>query len=167
MTTWQEFTAAAPRVSAIFAQRHHQADRLCLLGSLRADGYPRISPVEPCIFEGHLVISGMPRTTKFRDLARDPRFTLHTTVTDDHADDGGEAKLWGVAEQVDDRRLHRRFKQWVYDELGHDIRGLRIDGSFFLADIEGGSTVEADDHGLKITVWKAGETERSAEPGKA
>ena len=167
MTTWQEFTTAAPRVSAIFAQRHQEADRLCLLGTLRADGYPRISPVEPCIFEGQLVIAGMPCTTKFRDLARDSRFTLHTTVTGSHGDGGGEAKLWGVAEQVDDHRLHRRFKQWVFDELGFDNRALAIDGSFFLADIEGGSAVETDGDGLKITVWKVGGPERLAEPGKA
>ena len=69
--------------------------------------------------------------------------------------------------EVDDHRLHRRFKQWVYDEFGHDTRGPPVEGSFFLADIEGGSTVEAGDHGLKITVWKAGGTERVAEPGKA
>ena len=47
---------------------------LCLLGTLRSDGFPRISPIEPRIFEGMLVIAGMPNTTKFNDLARDPKF---------------------------------------------------------------------------------------------
>lgn len=96
MSTWQEFTLAAPNVAAIFARRHQQADRLCLLGTLRSDGYPRVSPVEPCVFEGQLVIAGMPGTRKFSDLNRDPRFTLHNSI-DDTDRSGGEAKLWGRA----------------------------------------------------------------------
>ena len=35
-------------------------------------------------FEGRLILVGMPNTKKFQDLARDPRFSLHT-ATVDHA----------------------------------------------------------------------------------
>lgn len=164
MITWREFAAAAPHVSAIFARRHREADRLCFLGTLRADGFPRISPVEPCVFEEQLIIAGLPGTAKFLDLNRDPRFTLHNSI-DDTRRDGGEAKLWGRAVPVADRRLHRRFKQWVYRELGHDIRGVPVAGNFFVADLEGASSVEADRLGLKITLWKAGGAERVTRPG--
>jgi hypothetical protein len=47
-----------------------------MLATLRSDGFPRISPMEPRIFEDQLWLPGMPGNTKFRDLARDPRFCL-------------------------------------------------------------------------------------------
>ena len=72
-----------------------------MLGTLRSDGFPRISPMEPRFFEDELWISGMPNTTKFNDLARDPRFCLHTATVDTHVGDG-DAKLWGVVEDVQD-----------------------------------------------------------------
>lgn len=73
-----------------------------MLGTLRSDGFPRISPMEPRFFEDELWISGMPNTTKFNDLARDPRFCLHTATVDTHVGDG-DAKLWGVVEDVQTR----------------------------------------------------------------
>ena len=77
MVTWSEFAAEAPHVAAIFRRRHRATGNLCLLATLRSDGYPRISPLEPRIVEDHLVLVGMPGTHKFRDLGRDPRFNLH------------------------------------------------------------------------------------------
>jgi hypothetical protein len=68
-----------------------------MIATLRADGSPRISPMEPRIFEGELVLVGMPGTTKFHDLDRDPRFCLHTATVDTEVADG-DAKLWGQAE---------------------------------------------------------------------
>ncbi|OOK63921.1 hypothetical protein BZL30_9346 [Mycobacterium kansasii] len=53
---------------------------------LRSTGFPRISPMEPHIFENRLLLPGMPGTTKFRDLARDPRFCLHTATVDTQGD---------------------------------------------------------------------------------
>src|SRR4051812_16322137 len=94
MTTWKEFAEDAPRIAAVFARRHAATGNLCMLATLRSDGFPRISPMEPRIFEGQLVIGGMPGTTKFRDLARDPRFCLHTATVDPHVNEG-DAKLWG------------------------------------------------------------------------
>lgn len=84
MTTWMEFTESAPRIAGIFARRHTATDNLCMLATVRADGSPRISPMEPRIFEDHLCLVGMPDTTKFGDLARDSRFCLHTATVDTH-----------------------------------------------------------------------------------
>ena len=55
--------------------------------------------MEPAIFEGELVLVGMPNTTKFRDLGRDPRFCLHTATVDAYVRDG-DAKLCGLAKNV-------------------------------------------------------------------
>jgi Pyridoxamine 5'-phosphate oxidase len=158
MTTWDEFAASAPRISAVFARRHRATGNLCMLATLRSDGYPRISPIEPRIFEDQLCLVGMPNTTKFRDLGRDPRFCLHTATVDTQVTDG-DAKLWGVATDLQDPALHQRFAEALFAETGFDIRGQRFD-HFYVADLTGASAVEAGDGHLEITIWKPGEPER-------
>jgi general stress protein 26 len=158
MTTWSEFTEQAPRTAAIFARRHSATGKLCMLATLRSDGFPRISPMEPRVFEGQLWLIGMPNTTKFNDLARDPRFCLHTATVDTHVSDG-DAKLWGVVNDVRDTALHQRFATDLFEETGFDLRGHEFP-QFFAADITGGSAVEVGDGHLAITVWRPGEPER-------
>ncbi|MFR9749704.1 pyridoxamine 5'-phosphate oxidase family protein [Nocardia sp. 004] len=158
MTIWSRFTEEAPHISQIFLRRHRAAGNLCMLGTLRSDGYPRISPVEPRIFEESLVIVGMPGTSKFRDLARDPRFCLHTATVDTQVTDG-DAKLFGTVVDLPDRDVHTRFAQHLFDESGFDIRGHEFD-HFYVTDLTGASTVEIVDGHLEITIWKPGEGER-------
>lgn len=158
MTTWREFTERAPAISTIFTRRHAAANNLCMLATLRADGYPRISPMEPRVFEGELWLVGMPDTRKFTDLHRDPRFSLHTATVDAAVTDG-DAKLWGKVHDVRDRALHQRFAEAVYEEIGLDLRGQEFD-YFYAADVFGASSVEvATDH-LDVTTWRAGHAER-------
>ena len=158
MTTWNEFAEAAPRIAEIFARRHAATGNLCMLATLRSDGFPRISPMEPRIFEGRLWLAGMPNTTKFADLHRDPRFCLHTATVDTHVKDG-DAKLWGVVENVQDKALHQRFAEALYAETGFDLRGKEFD-PFYAADIAGASAVEVGDGHMDVTIWKRGEPER-------
>jgi hypothetical protein len=51
VATWTEFAAAAPRIAGIFVRRHAAAGNLCMLATLRPDGFPRISPMEPRTFD--------------------------------------------------------------------------------------------------------------------
>ncbi|MFE5707448.1 pyridoxamine 5-phosphate oxidase [Rhodococcus sp. ACS1] len=157
MASWNEFAEAAPRIAAIFSRRHAATKNLCMLGTLRSDGFPRISPVEPRFFENQLWIAGMPNTTKFRDLARDPRFCLHTATVDTEVKEG-DAKLWGVVDDVQDKALHQRFAQALFDETGFDIRGQEFDHCY-RADLIGGSAVEVGDGHMDITIWKPGKPE--------
>jgi len=159
MVSWQEFADEAPTVAGVFIRRHAATGRLCLLATLRSDGYPRISPIEPGIFEGHLVLVGMPNTTKFADLARDPRFNLHTATVDTQVSDG-DAKLWGLARNLPDTGLHARFAEDLYAESGLDLRGQVFD-PFFVADLTGASSIEIDEGGLVITIWRPGRGERT------
>jgi general stress protein 26 len=122
MTTWNEFEKVAPSIAAVFERRHAATGNLCMLGTLRPDGFPRVSPMEPRFFEGQLWIGGMPSTAKFEDLARDSRFTLHTATIDSHVADG-DAKVWGTAEDVLDDALHQRYAEALYEETGFDLRG--------------------------------------------
>ncbi len=131
---------------------------MCLLATLRSDGYPRISPLEPGIFEGLLVLVGMPGTYKFKDLGRDPRFSLHTATVDTQVGDG-DAKLWGIARNVQDTDLHARFADDLFRKSALDLRGQRFD-PFYVGDLTGASSLELVDGRLRITIWTPGAGER-------
>ncbi|MEV6067645.1 pyridoxamine 5'-phosphate oxidase family protein [Nocardia sp. NPDC052001] len=158
MTSWNEFAEAAPRIAEIFTRRHAATGKLCMLATLRSDGFPRISPLEPALFEGELWLVGMPDTTKFKDLERDPRFCLHTATVDTHVADG-DAKLFGTVRDVHDPALHQRWAEALYAESGFDLRGRDFD-HFYAADLTGASSVEVGDGHMDVTVWKPGQPER-------
>jgi pyridoxamine 5'-phosphate oxidase-like protein len=158
MTSWHELKEQAPRITAIFERRHAATGNLCMLATLRKDGFPRISPMEPGLFEGELWIGGMPGTTKFFDLARDPRFSLHTATVDTHVGDG-DAKVWGTVHDVQDPELHQRYAEDLFARTGFDLRG-QVFKPFYAADITGASAVEVADGHMDVTIWKVGEAER-------
>jgi len=158
MTTWKEFAEAAPRITAVFTRRHAATGNLCLLATLRSDGFPRISPIEPRVFEDQLWIVGMPRTTKFHDLDRDPRFCLHTATVDPAVTDG-DAKLWGVVNDVQDKALHQRFAVALFEDTGLDLRGQDFD-RFYAVDVTGASAVEVGGGHMDVTIWTPGMPER-------
>ena len=126
-----------------------------MLGTLRADGFPRISPVEPRLFEDKLWIMGMPDTTKFRDLHRDPRFCLHTATVDTNVGDG-DAKLWGTVVDVPDEALHRRFAEDVFADIGLDLRDQTPFPFCYAADLTGASAVEVEGGHMDVTIWRRG-----------
>lgn len=158
MVAFSQFQSEAPHIAEIFVRRHAAAGNLCMLATIRSDGYPRISPLEPRIVAGQLAIVGMPGTTKFRDLSRDARFNLHTATEDTQVTDG-DAKLWGKAVNVQDSDLHERFATELFEESGLDVRNEHFD-PFYVADINGASSLEVADNQLRITIWKPGEGER-------
>lgn len=100
MSTWSEFAAEAPTLAAEVRERF-DAGRHKTLATLRADGSPRISGIECEIAEGELRFGSMPGSRKGADLARDPRFAIHSPTS--HPGDGnerewaGEAKIAGRA----------------------------------------------------------------------
>jgi hypothetical protein len=100
----------------------------------------------------------MPGTAKFRDLVRDPRFTLHTATVDTQVTDG-DAKVWGFVEDVRDEALHQRYAEALFAETGFDLRGQKFE-NLFAADVVGASAVEVGGDHLDVTVWRVGEAER-------
>lgn len=156
---WNGFVAAAPTISTVFRRRHAATGNLVMLATLRSDGWPRISPVEPRVFEDRLWIVGMPETTKFKDLGRDPRFCLHTATVDTQVSDG-DAKLFGRVVHVADPGLHQRFAEMIFDDIGLDLRGQTF-GQFFEAEITGASSVaivhdENTGDRMEVTIWTPG-----------
>lgn len=92
---WGSLEARAPEIARLGRERLERA-RVALLGTVRQDGGPRISPVEPFFAQGHLLFGAMSWSAKTRDLLRDPRCVLHSAVS--RPDSGeGELKLYGRA----------------------------------------------------------------------
>jgi hypothetical protein len=92
---WRDLELGAPTIARVGLARL-EATRVAFLGTLRPDGAPRISPVETCLAAGHLLVGAMSWSRKAHDLHRDPRYVLHSGITDP---DGGqpELKIYGVA----------------------------------------------------------------------
>jgi Pyridoxamine 5'-phosphate oxidase len=96
---WAHLEAADPELAAR-GRALVERPRLLLLGTLRADGAPRISPVEAHLVNGQLALAVIPHSRKARDLERDPRLVLQSPVTD-AADPGEELKVRGRALAAD------------------------------------------------------------------
>lgn len=99
---WDDFEAAAHEIAGIGRQRL-EGPGLGLLGTLRQDGSPRISPVGTYFAARLLLFGVMSRSFKARDLARDARCVLHSVVTQPDAEEP-EFKLYGHAAEVRDER---------------------------------------------------------------
>jgi hypothetical protein len=98
---WSGLEAAAPEIAQLGKERFDQA-RVALLATLRKDGSPRISPVEPYLTEGHLLFGATSWSSKMRDLLRDPRCVLHSAISGPDTGEG-ELQLYGRAIEAEDR----------------------------------------------------------------
>ena len=108
---WHEFEDAAPQLAEL-GRRRFQATHVALLGTIRKDGSPRISPIEPYLILDHLLLGMLPSSHKALDLARDPRCTLHSSVSDVNGSEG-EFKVDGRAVLVTDPALnHGDYEAW-------------------------------------------------------
>ena len=107
MTSWRAFTQQAPELAA-FGQARLQG-RVAYLGTLRADGSPRVHPVTPIIGE-QLFLFMEPTSPKGKDLQRDPRYTLHCAV-EDASGGGGEFSVSGRAPLTADPGLRAQAVQ--------------------------------------------------------
>jgi hypothetical protein len=107
---WRDLEAAAPEIASLGKERFDQA-RIALLGTVRKDGSPRISPVEPYITDGHLLFGTMSRSSKTADLLRNPRCVLHSVVTSPDSGEG-ELKLYGHAVQAPDQIRETCLEGW-------------------------------------------------------
>ena len=113
---WEEFKANAPEIAALGEERFNRTD-LVLLATLRKNGWPRISPVEVIIVDGHLFLGMMWRSMKALDLQRDPRCTVHSTVSNKDGSEG-EVKLYGNALEIHSLDLRSRFCDAVFAKIG-------------------------------------------------
>lgn len=132
MTTssgWPAFKSEAPAIAAKAEELFEKAG-VVLLGTIRRDGSPRISPVEPLLVDGELQLGMMWQSLKALDLLRDPRCSVHNCITDRMAPDG-ELKLHAIAASVDDLDRRQRYR----DELKKKIDWAPDEPNFHLFEI--------------------------------
>jgi hypothetical protein len=108
---WDEFAGACPELASLGEERL-RARELCLVGTLRRNGYPRISPVEPEFVDGELMLGMMWRSPKALDLLRDPRCVVHSVVSDRMGTEG-DFKLYGRALDVQDAKRRARYRATI------------------------------------------------------
>lgn len=95
---WRDVERDAPEIARLGLARLISA-RVARLGTLRGDGSPRISPIEPYFAKDQLLIGVMAWSGKATDLRRDPRYVLHSAVTGPDSGEG-ELKLRGRAAEA-------------------------------------------------------------------
>jgi len=136
---WRDLEVGAPEIARLGAARLDSA-RVAMLGTVRCDGSPRISPIEPCMANGYLLVGAMVRSAKAADLRRDPRYTLHSIVTGPDTGEG-ELKLHGLAVEADpDLRAQAAGSWWTAQWSDKaNVFVLRIGHALFVTwDIEHG-----------------------------
>ena len=104
MTSWAEFAEQAPELAAFGQARFQQG--VAYLGTVRADGGPRVHPVTPIIGQ-QLYLFMEPTSPKGKDLRRDGRYTLHCAV-EDSGGGRGEFYVRGRGTWTDDPLLREQ-----------------------------------------------------------
>ena len=134
---WEEFTETCPELAQLGEERLRSRE-LCLVGTLRRNGWPRISPVEPDFAAGELMLGMMWRSPKALDLMRDPRLVVHSAVSSRMGDEG-DFKLYGRAVDVQDPERREAYRaaikariNWAPDEPGYHLFAVDIDSAGFI-----------------------------------
>lgn len=113
---WETFAGVEPRLAGL-GRRRLGDPGLVLVGTTRADGTARISPVEPLFWGSDLWLPMMYGSSKVVDLRRDARVLVHNAVADR---DGslGEYKVRGRAVLETDPDVLRDFAAEARRQLG-------------------------------------------------
>jgi hypothetical protein len=113
---WRELELAAPELAALGKaafDEHH----LCILGTLRADGWPRVSPCEIYFVGGELMLGMMRNSRKSLDLRRDARITVVNGQAE-RIPRFGDFKIYGRAIEVTDAGQRDAYGQTIFAAIG-------------------------------------------------
>ena len=113
---WDEFAKQCPEIAKLGEERLRK-NELCMVGSIRKDGSPRISPCEVDFASGHLFLGMMWQSKKALDLLRDPRCVIHSCVCDRMGTEG-EFKLYGNAVDIQDPELRETYRKTILARIG-------------------------------------------------
>ena len=156
MNRWCDCEREAPELAALVRCRF-EATGLGFLATLRADGSPRLSGIEPWFVDDDVWLAMMPEARKRDDLTRDPRLALHSASIDKDVV-AGDAKLTGSARDVTGA-AREPFLALIEERTGdrHDEAAV-----FRVALREVSFLRPAGDH-LEITVWTPGGPARTVD----
>ncbi len=158
---WAAFKSAAPAL-AESAETLFEQSGVVLVGTLRKDGAPRISPVEPLLLAGELYLGMMPHSLKAADLLRDPRCTVHSTISDRHAADG-EFKLHGRVRDVRDADERQRYCAGLQAKIGWSPAGTPF--QLFAVEVQSAGFFKNEAAARLLQKWRAGEAVRTFRQG--
>jgi hypothetical protein len=135
---WDEFADACPEL-AVLGEERLRGRELCLVGTLRRNGWPRISPVEPEFVDGELMLGMMWRSPKALDLLRDPRLVVHSVVST-RLGNQGDFKLYGRVVPVEPSEERRaRYREtikaridWEPEEPNYHVFAVDVDSAGFV-----------------------------------
>lgn len=157
MTSLTDLRADAPTIASFFENRVADTG-LVILGTTRADGWPRVSPVELSIRDDRLYVGSMPNGVKALDLRRDPRCCIITPLADKD-DLAGEAKAFCRAREIAEPAEWEMIRAAWHESLGFDIGEPGASQVFDLEIVAASwQRVEGDD--WRTTSWRAGEPVR-------
>jgi hypothetical protein len=124
---WRDLELGAPEIARVGLARL-DSTHVAFLGTLRRDGSPRISPIETHLVAGQLLVGAMSWSRKADDLRRDPRYVLHSAITDPDAGEP-EFTISGVAATADDRLREAATGAWWSGRPANeaDVYSLHID----------------------------------------
>jgi hypothetical protein len=151
MTTWADFEREAPGLATAVHARL-TATLHSILGTLRADGAPRLTGLEVHFGEGELWLAMMPDSRKADDLRRDPRFALHSAPDVELVD--GDAKVGGRAVLVTDEPTIARFVERLPMDLPESGMAL------FRAELTDASLARVEDDLMVLDIWHPGQAPR-------
>ena len=134
---WDAFAAAVPKLADL-AEARFRKDGLCLVGTLRKDGSPRISPCELDFTAGELLLGMMWRSRKALDLLRDPHIVVHS-VTSDREGTEGDVKLYGGAIDISAPDVRQAYRDaikarigWAPDEPEYHLFAVDIESAGYI-----------------------------------
>lgn len=148
---WGELAADAPELVG----RVHELVRrygFALIGTIRADGTPRISAVETHVVRDDLTIVMLPKTRKARDVLRDARVTLQSPIVD-AADPGAEYKLRGRAVPIEEEERRSAAADVVEASSGWRPRPTWLFLALAMTHVT--HTLWSPDGTAEMTLWSA------------
>ena len=120
------------------ARERFALNQLVMLGTIRRDGSPRVSPCECDFGAGRLFVSMMWRSKKALDLLRDPRVVVHSVTSNKDGTDG-DVKIYGRAVDEHDPEVRAAFREairvrmnWAPEEPSYHYFSVDVTGAGFL-----------------------------------
>ena len=158
MANWNDVTTAAPAIAKL-AQDRIEATGLGYLATIRKNGFPRVSGVEPSFILGELWLGMMPESLKAKDLHRDARLCLHNANVDKMVAEG-DVKITGLGIEVEDLQVKERLRAKVQEETGFDPG---TEYHLFRVDVKELATIRPGGDHLVIESWREGEAPKRVE----
>jgi hypothetical protein len=156
MISWREFKVQQPELASHGADLlYHFGVGLAFLGTVRADGGPRLHPICPLLTDAGLFAFIVP-SPKQADLHRDGRYAMHTYPMEDNED---AFYLSGVASHVSAPHTRGHLaRQFADERSGQAMPAPGEDQHLFEFQVQAAMLTRTTGHGdprPQHTIWRA------------